>query len=280
MTDSPFTDTPGSPAAKGSSLGQRAAPRPSVVILAIFLLSAPLLLLGELSRARLLPGVPLSALMFLCIALVAIWAAHRTGGWASVRGLLARVSDWRRARPRRWLVVAALLMPLVLAVEYVLMRLLGIPLPSPQPAWPRLPLLFALLFIPAACEELAWSATLCEPLQASYTALGAALIIGASWALLHVGPYLQAGRDASWILGQLLFTVAFRVVLVWLYDASGQSLFAATIGHAAYNTAWQLFPDHGSGYDPWLTAALTTVVVALAIALFGARTLTRREPSP
>lgn len=257
----------------------RVAPRPWIVILAIFLLSVPLLVLGELSSARLLPGVPLSALMFLCIALVAMWAAYRTGGWASVRGLLARVGDWRRLQPRTWLVASALLMPLVLAVEYVLMRILGMPLPSPHVAWWQTPLLFALFFIAAASEELAWSATLLEPLQEVYTALGAALIIGVLWALLHVGPYLQAGRDASWILGQVFFTVVFRVVLVWLYDASGGSLFAAIVGHAAYNTAWQLFPNQGSGYDPWLTAALTVGVAAFAVAVFGARTLTRRHPA-
>jgi membrane protein implicated in regulation of membrane protease activity len=71
----------------------------------------------------------------------------------------------------------------------------------------------------------------------------------------------------------------FKVVLVCLYDASAGSLFAAIIGHAAYNTAWQLFPNQGSGYDPWLTAALTMVVVVFAVAVFGARMLTRRHPA-
>ncbi len=168
-------------------------------------------------------------------------------------------------------------MPFLLLVEYILMHALGMPLPAPEVIWWRAPVLFVLLFVAAAGEELAWSATLLEPMQKVYGALVAALVIGSFWALLHVVPYAQAGRDASWILGQCAFTVAFRVVLAWLYNVSGRSLFAATICHAAYNTAWQLFPNQGSGYDPWITAALTAVVAVFAVAVFGARTLSGRH---
>ncbi|CDQ09044.1 protein of unknown function [Acidithiobacillus ferrivorans] len=36
--------------------------------------------------------------------------------------------------------------------------------------------------------------------------------------------------------------------------ASGGSLFAAVIGDAAYNTAWQLFPNQGAGRVPYACA--------------------------
>jgi len=54
---------------------------------------------------------------------------------------------------------------------------------------------------------------------------------------------------------------AFRVVIAWIYSVSGHSLFAAVVCHTSFNTAWQLFPNQGSGYNPWIAAALTWGVV-------------------
>jgi uncharacterized protein len=90
--------------------------------------------------------------------------------------------------------------------------------------------------------------------------LRAALVIGVVWALWHVIPFAQAHPSAIWVLGQCLFTVAFRVVLVWLYNNAGRSTFATIVCHATYNVAWQLFPNQGSGYNPWIVAAITGFV--------------------
>jgi uncharacterized protein len=256
---------------------QRAVPSPWQLFLAIFAVSIPLMLLGSVSNARLLPGLPLSSLMFLCTAAVAIWVAHRAAGAAGVRQLLGRVADAGRTRPWIWYLVGALVFPTVLLVAYAVMRVGNMPLPSPQVLWSQSPLLFALFLVAAAGEEVAWSATLLEPLQARYGGLGAGLVIGVGVALWHVIPFFQAGRSALWVLGQCLFTVAFRVVVAWVYSASGRSLFAAVVCHASYNTAWQLFPNQGSGYDPWVVAALTWIVVSVVIAFFGARTLAGRH---
>jgi hypothetical protein len=226
-----------------------------------------------------MPGLPLSALMFLCTAAVALWAAWWAGGLVSMRALLARVFDAHRARPWTWHLVAASVFPAVLLLEYFLMRTLHLPLPPARVVWEQAPVLFAIFFAAAACEEVAWSATLLEPLQERFGALSAGLILGLFAAAWHVVPFLQAGHGLSWVLGQCVFTVGFRVILAWLYDVTGRSLFAAVIGHAAYNTAWQLFPDQGSAYDPWITAVLTWLAVGIVVAVFGARTLSGRHPT-
>jgi hypothetical protein len=80
---------------------------------------------------------------------------------------------------------------------------------------------------------------------------------------LHAIPFAQGHPSIAWVLGQCLFTVAFRVVLVWLYNATDLSLFATIVCHATYNTAWQLFPNQGSGYNPWIPAVLTTALAVL-----------------
>jgi len=224
-----------------------------------------------------MPGLPLSALMFLCTAAVAFRVAWCADGVAGVRRLLCRVVDSGRTRPWIWLVVSVLVFPAVLLVENAVVLATGVPHPASSVPWLRAPVLFALFFVAAAGEELAWSATLLEPLQARLGAFGAGLLIGVVAATWHLVPFWQAHPSVSWVLGQVVFTVAFRIVIAWIYNGSGNSLFAAVVCHAAYNTAWQLFPDGGSGYDPWIAAGLAWIIVGVVIAIFGPQTLARRH---
>lgn len=231
----------------------------------IFALSAPLWLLDAFAEIELMPGLPLSALMVFSAAAAACIFAYRHGGPGAVRSLLARCVDFRRIPSPVWYVAAVLLMPGVLAASYVVMRLAGMPLPDPQIPWSAAPALLLLFLVAAACEELAWSATALEPLQWRWGALRAALVIGIVGALWHVIPFVQAGNTATWIAGQMLFTVVFRGVIVWLYNHAGGSVFAAIVCHATYNLAWQLFPNRGSGYNPWVTGVVTAVVLAVLV---------------
>jgi len=48
---------------------------------------------------------------------------------------------------------------------------------------------------------------------------------------------------------QCLFTVAPRVLLVWIYNNTGKSVFAETVCHAMSNVRIFL-PNYGSYYDP------------------------------
>jgi len=241
--------------------------------LIIFVLSVPLQLLGLLTTVQLLPGLPLSALVFLVIALVACLFAYRSGGFSGLGALLARIGDFRRTRPWTWHLVNALLMPAVLLSEYAIMKAAHAPLHAPQIAWLDTPALLVAFFFAAACEEIAWSGTALDPLQERYGALVAALFIGVFWAALHVIPYAQGHPSVVWVAGQCAFSVMFRVVLVWIYNVTGRSVFAAIVCHASYNTAWQLFPNHGSAYNPWLASGLTGLVALGVILAFGSRTL-------
>ena len=253
---------------------------PWTFLAAIFALSLPLWILGYLTDARLMPGLPVSALMFVCPAIVAGAFAYRIGGMHGVRELLARVFDARRIKSVAWYAPMVLLMPGVLGATYAAMRIAGLPLPEPRVAWLQTPILFLVFFVAAAGEELAWSATVLDPLQDRLGALRAAVIIGVVGALWHAIPFSQVHPSVTWILGQTVFMVAFRVVLVWLYNGAGRSVFAVIVFHAMYNVAWQLFPNQGSGYNPWIAAAITVLVAVVLVALRGARTLTGRASSP
>jgi len=252
------------------------SPGPWVLTLAIVLVSVPFYVLGSLLRVRIMPGLPVSALAFVGPAVVAFWVAHRAG---SMRALIRRVFDIRQARPLAWYLASATLFPTVLAFEYAIMKVTHMPLPSPQIAWLRAPMLFALFFTTAAGEEIGWSVTLFEGFRLRYGSLGAAVVIGIVVAFWHVIPFSQAHPDAWWILGQCFFTVAFRVVIAWIYWTSSRSLLAVILCHASYNTGWQLFPNESSAYDPWICAALTWALAVGLTAVTGARSLNGHRPA-
>lgn len=240
--------------------------------LLVFLLSIPFLLLGSATSLQLLPGLPLSALMTFCPALAAVILVYREHTGAGVRALLKRSCDYARI-PTTWYVPTVLLVPAVMLTSYGLMRALEMPLPQPKiPLLPALALT-GVFFITALGEELGWSGYAIDQLQARWNALQASLIVGVIWAIWHIVPLLQVERSASWIAGWCCFTVAARVIIVWLYNNTGRSVFAAALFHDTINLSWQLFPNNGSHYDPRISGLLMALVAVIIVVLWGPRTL-------
>ena len=77
----------------------------------------------------------------------------------------------------------------------------------------------------------------------------------------------------EWITWWTLATVSLRVIMVWLYLHGGASVFAVALFHATSNLSWQLFPVHGSRYDPRIFGLVT---LAFAIVMLGTDWLIRR----
>jgi hypothetical protein len=72
----------------------------------------------------------------------------------SLRMLLARTFDLKRIRPMLWYVPIIFLNPLIYALTYWLMQLLGRQLSQPSFAWGTLPFVAVVLFIEAIGEEI------------------------------------------------------------------------------------------------------------------------------
>lgn len=70
---------------------------------------------------------------------------------------------------------------------------------------------------------------------------------------------------------------AFRVLILWLFNNTGKSVFAAAMFHDTNNVSWRLFPVHGSYYDPRVTSLIVTVAAAIIAAIWGPRALARRR---
>jgi membrane protease YdiL (CAAX protease family) len=250
-----------------------------VFFLLVFLLAVPFYLLdslfGEAWRKTIPINLPLSALMFVTPLVAAVILTYREEGAAGVKALLMRAFDYRRIKNWRWYVVAVGLWPALMLLEYGLMTLIGMPLPAFEFAMWLLPVFLVVFFVAAIGEELGWTAYATDRLQDRYTALQASLIIGVVWALVHVTADVQAHQTFTWILWQRLGTVVLRILIVWLYNNSGKSVFAVLSLHAMVNVAEFMFPNYGSHFDPFLALLISAVVAAIAIVVWGPDTLAR-----
>jgi membrane protease YdiL (CAAX protease family) len=153
------------------------------------------------------------------------------------------------------------------------MRWNGIPVPAPQIAVVPALILCVVFFTSAAAEELGWSGYLIDPMQNRWGALRGSILVGLVWAVFHYAALLQAHRSLVWIAWWSLWTVALRVIIVWLYNNTGKSVFAVALLPATINVAWQLFPIQGSFFDPRVTGAITALVAAAVVIRWGHRTL-------
>jgi membrane protease YdiL (CAAX protease family) len=254
---------------------------PAQFIGLVFALSVPLWLIGG-SKLPLPVNLPTSALTTFVPALAAVILIYRQSGAAGIFGLLRRVVDFRRIPRKRWLLPCLLLAPLLYVISYIFMRGAGLPLPEVALIpWQTLPGFFALYFVSAAGEEIGWTAYAIEPMQARHGTLPASFLLGVVWAVWHAATFLQTGNPPDWVLWQSLKTVAMRVLIVWLYNHVGHSLFAVILYHTSDNLGWSLFPTYGSHYNPQVTSSLSWLVVGLILAIRGIAAGTgRRAPRP
>ena len=248
---------------------------PLAFILLVFALTLPFLAIGAVTGFELRPGLPVSALGAACPAVAALILVVRESGTAGVGELLKRSFDFRRIEAKIWYLPTLLLIPGLTLLAYVLMRVLGVPLPVPVVPVLLVLTLFLTFFVGALGEELGWSGYAIDPLQHRWNALTAAIVLGSVWAVWHLVPWSQAGRSPEWIFWQCVSTVALRVLLVWIYNNTGRSVFAAALCHASVNVSAFVFPNYGSHYDPRFVGPITVVAAVVVTLLWGSRTLTR-----
>ncbi|WP_187414678.1 CPBP family intramembrane glutamic endopeptidase [Nonomuraea sp. PA05] len=233
----------------------------------VFLLTVPFLALHALSDAQLLPGLPPAALAVVCPVTAAMILEHRRGGRASVGALLRRSFDFARIPAKGWYVPILLLHPAVLVASYAYLRLSGVEVPGPRISLVPVLAMGTAFFAAALCEELGWTAYAVDALRERWSAPATALIVGSVWAVWHWPALLQAHRTVSWIAWWSLATVAMRVIMVWLYENTGRSVFAVTLFHMVSNLGWQVFPVHGSYFDQPSVAVLLALVAVVIVVI-------------
>ena len=238
-------------------------------------LSIPFWLLGAATDLQLMPGLSVSALMGFNPMVAALILIYRDKGAAGAWSLLSRSFDFRRIKSKRWLVPTLLLMPAVSLMVYGVMRWTNMPVPPAQ--FQLLPalLMFVAFFIGALGEELGWSGYALEPMQDRWGALGAGMLLGLVGIAWHLIPLISIGRSPSWIAWWCLYALTFRIFIVWIYNNTGKSVFAAALFHATLNLAYLLFPVDGSHFDMRIASLVMTCVAVIVIGVWGSKTLTR-----
>jgi uncharacterized protein len=241
--------------------------------LLVFALSVPFALLGT-TGLQLMPGIPVSALGFVCPVTAAAILVWRESGAAGVRALLARSFDYRRIPSKVWYAPVLLLMPAVTVLAYGIMRSMREPLTPPKFSAVGTAVLFLIFFVAALGEELGWSGYAIDPLQTRYGALRAAILLGITWAAWHIVAMVQGGQSPAWIAWGCLDMVATRVLMVWLYNNTGKSVFTVALYHATANVSTKTIFPGGSYHAERIISLILIATAGLVVWLWGPRTLT------
>jgi membrane protease YdiL (CAAX protease family) len=241
--------------------------------LLVFVLAVPFWLFGG-GKLPLPINLPAGALVTFVPVIAASILSYQRDGFRGVKELLKKTLDYRNIRNKIWYLPALLLMPLIYFLSYVIMQLAGLPLPDPiNIPFLLVPVFFIMFFIGDAGEELGWTGYAIDPMQNRWGALKAGLILGVVWATWHLIPFVQTGNPPSWIAWQSLSVIALRILIVWIYNNTGKSVFAAILVHDMVNVSWSLFPNYGSHYDPFVTGMITWLTVVIVIIVWGTKSL-------
>jgi uncharacterized protein len=248
--------------------------------LLVFVLSVPFWLVGPVADQLLQKEVPIdlpfSALQAVTPLIAASILVYGENGSEGVKSLLRRAVDYGKIGRKIWYLPILCLWPATMVLAFGSMYLMGAPLPD-DPRFPILivPLLTVVFLLSAAFEQVGWQGYAIDRLQGRWNALEAAVIVGLVWAIWHVVPLAEAHRAPTWIAWQCLGMVPFRVLIVWIYNNTGRSVFATIVFQATANVSQFSFPNHGSHYDPFIVGLILTFMAAMVAFLWGPQTLAR-----
>lgn len=253
---------------------------PAAFFALTFFLSAPFYVLSALAHSDVLLGpeiVPLFAALFTLtpIASASILTLRR-GGWDGVKELLARIFDFRRIEDRRWYVPILFLVPSIFLLSIGVLALSGAPIPAALAPIVALPVVLLFFFVLATGEEVGWMGYAFPSMQERGTALRASLLLGVIWAAWHVPILIFVMPDPVILLSQVFTMVGTRVLIAWIFNNTGQSVFATILFHAADNAALVTMPEiQSSSTGAAVHSGLVLAAAVVVAILWGPRLCTR-----
>jgi membrane protease YdiL (CAAX protease family) len=193
----------------------------------------------------------------------------------------------------RWWVVTLALPPALLGAIYAGYRLIGGPhhttatvtaySEAGSGALIAVPVTVLVIVALAYGEEAGWRGYLLPRLQTRWSALTASLLVGVVWFLWHVPLlFLPGDQNGAMPLPLLAaFVLASAVLYTWLYNNTGGSVLAVTLLHGGLNIWAQFIAVHpaetGDPLSGAVMVAVVVTVVGMIVAVYGARTLARRD---
>lgn len=264
-----------------SILKTSAAPRksPLKVFVLVFVLATPFWLLNAIVGNIGSLKVPVTDLALAFVPLTAATIlVYREEGFAGVNSLLKRIFDYKKINKKIWYLPLIFLVPLIYLVLITIMRLTGNYSVADNHII-RLPLLLIIFFALAAGEETGWMGYAIDPMQDRWGAIVASIILAIPWWLGHFPSIIHIGGTRADLTWWLLGALAIRILIVWLYNNTGKSLFVAILFHTLINVGRSVsYPTVGSHYNPtyqsvgYLIFSIAALIVTI---LWDSKTLTR-----
>jgi membrane protease YdiL (CAAX protease family) len=246
--------------------------------LLLFGLSIPCWVLGAIYEVQIFPGFKLFQLPLAMPMVAAMILIYRENGKAGVIALLKRTYDFRNFKPKIWFLPILLIYPSIGFLDYWILRLSGVSIPSPSFSFVVF-LGYSTVFFMTFGEELGLTGYAIDPMQQRFSALKSGILLGIVWAAYHIPGFIISGYYAlGWIFWHALYTVATRVLFVWVYNNSGKSLFSMALFHWTFGLFWSLWPQDNLQkavpfYEPRVCALVAVFYVAVVVFLWGPKTL-------
>ena len=253
-------------------------------VVLLFGLCIPIWVFGASFDVELFPGFKLFQAGLAMPMVAALILTYQERRWAGVAALLRRTVDVSRIKPKIWFLPILLIFPSLGLINYCLARLAGAEIPAPTFSLAGF-LGYCTVFFLASAEELGLTGYALDPLQERHNALTTGLILGLIWAGYHVPGFVISGYyTTAWIFWHAVYTIAVRVLFVWIYNNSGRSLFAMSLCHWTFGLFWSLWPQDNLQkavpfYRPETTAAASIAYVLVVLYLWGPQTLARFRTS-
>ncbi|MGB8701798.1 MAG: CPBP family intramembrane glutamic endopeptidase [Thermosynechococcaceae cyanobacterium] len=255
---------------------------PLKFFLLVFALSIPLWIIGTIINVKVLPlDFPATDMLAAFMPLIAASIlVYKEEGRIGIKKLFKRILDFSRITQKIWYVLIIFLPFLMYLLIYIIIHLFGLPLPiNFHIPFLSIPFLFSLFFLGAVAEETGYMGYAIDPIQERFGALSASILIGIPWAVWHYPSIIQQGHNLTWIAWATLGTVAVRVLIVWIYNNTGKSLFACILFHTLLNVGRPLFPRdkiHNPLVDyPYIHYSIIAITAVIVIFLWGSKTLAR-----
>lgn len=250
-------------------------------ILLLLLLSIPFWVIGSIFDIQLFPGFNLYQLPLAMPSVAALILIYIENGKAGVITLLKRAYDFRKIKPKIWLLPILLIYPSIGFLDYLIQRMSGLSFPALHFSLPIF-LGYSTMFFLTYGEELGLTGYATDRLQQGYSALTSGILVGLIWAGYHIPGFIISGYYTfEWIFWHALYTVAGRVLFVWVYNNSGKSLFSMALLHSTFGLFWILFPVTDNlqkatpYYDPRIAAFVVISYVVVVTLLWGPKTLAK-----
>jgi len=143
-----------------------------------------------------------------------------------------------------------------------------------------LPILPIMFFFMALGEEVGWMGYAYDPMEEQWNAFRASLILGIIWAAWHIPIYTLGEHTLLWMAGQSLVLVGSRILIVWIYNNTGKSLFATILFHAIDNVAMITLSVLTAPLGPVISAVLVIIIVVIITRVWDLQTLTQLRKKP